>query len=429
MRARRHVDVLGIGFGPSNIATAIALGELSSPPSMLFVERKPGFAWHPGMMFDDARMQVCFLKDLVTFRNPSSPFTFIRYLHERDRLCDFANLQNFFPTRVEFSDYFHWCASAHADLVQYGFEVQSISPARDDASAFDVEIVSATGALELIRADAIIHAGGLLPRLPKNVDAGPRIFHGYRSLEVIDPVECAGATFAVIGGGQSAAEIVNYLYHSVSAAKIYAVFSQFGYVPADDSPLVNQIFDPGTVDLYFSAPAAGRRRLSDMHAATNYGVADLDLIESLFADWYGDKVKGVERIVWKRLKKLRSAAAQEDAVTITLQSVLDGSCEELNVDYLVCATGFAPADVTDLFSPSLRKRVILDEAGAPCFSREYRLRFEPDAPASIYSYDMCEETHGLSSTLISNMAVRAGEVARDIGARRKSNRALLRQRA
>ena len=62
------------------------------------------------MLIEDATMQVSFLKDLVTMRNPTSAFSFVSYLHERGRLVDFINHKTLFPLRIEFHDYLEWAA-------------------------------------------------------------------------------------------------------------------------------------------------------------------------------------------------------------------------------------------------------------------------------------------------------------------------------
>lgn len=65
-------DLIGVGFGPSNVAMAIALSEHNARVdrqegvSAHFFEQQPSFGWHRGMLIDDATMQVSFLKDLVT---------------------------------------------------------------------------------------------------------------------------------------------------------------------------------------------------------------------------------------------------------------------------------------------------------------------------------------------------------------------------
>jgi hypothetical protein len=53
------------------------------------------------MLIDDATMQVSFLKDLVTMRDPASDFSFLRYLKQRYRLVDFINHKTLFPLRAD----------------------------------------------------------------------------------------------------------------------------------------------------------------------------------------------------------------------------------------------------------------------------------------------------------------------------------------
>ena len=45
------LDIIGIGFGPSNIAVAIAHGELAPDLSALFLESRPTFGWHDTMLY------------------------------------------------------------------------------------------------------------------------------------------------------------------------------------------------------------------------------------------------------------------------------------------------------------------------------------------------------------------------------------------
>src|SRR5690606_15701519 len=124
-------DLIGIGFGPSNIALAIALeehGQRHGKVDACFIERQGGFAWHPDMLLDHAHMQISFLKDLVTPRNPSSRYSFLNYLHEKSRLQDFINLKTFFPSRHEFNDYLAWTASHFEHQCAFGESVFEVLP-------------------------------------------------------------------------------------------------------------------------------------------------------------------------------------------------------------------------------------------------------------------------------------------------------------
>src|SRR5205823_12113048 len=124
------VDVAGVGFGPSNLSIAIALQEMASPTPLTstFFEREQRFSWHRGMLIEGATMQISFLKDLATLRNPQSRYSFVAYLHARNRLSDFINNKTMLPSRVEFHDYLEWAAEPFAPIVRYGVEVTEVRP-------------------------------------------------------------------------------------------------------------------------------------------------------------------------------------------------------------------------------------------------------------------------------------------------------------
>lgn len=67
-------DMIGIGFGPANLALAVACEEaaVEQPLQHLFLETKPTFAWHPGMLIEDSLLQITVLKDFVSTRRAPS---------------------------------------------------------------------------------------------------------------------------------------------------------------------------------------------------------------------------------------------------------------------------------------------------------------------------------------------------------------------
>ena len=103
------------------------------------------------------------------------------------------------------------------------------------------------------------------------------------------PVEPPPRRFLVVGAGQSAADVTEYLHRSHPQAEVCAVFTRYGYTPADDSPFANRIFDPAAVDDYFGSPEDVKQMLVDYHRNTNYSVVDADLIEELYRRAYQEK--------------------------------------------------------------------------------------------------------------------------------------------
>ena len=112
-------DVLGIGFGPSNLALAIALQEQAQREGLdyhaLFLDKQGDYRWHGNTLVAQSELQISFLKDLVSLRNPTSPYSFVNYLHRQGRLADFINLGTFYPCRMEFNDYLRWVARQFAE--------------------------------------------------------------------------------------------------------------------------------------------------------------------------------------------------------------------------------------------------------------------------------------------------------------------------
>ncbi|KAI9821380.1 MAG: hypothetical protein M1832_003387 [Thelocarpon impressellum] len=134
-------DLICVGFGPASLAIAVALQDAltsATPPDIprlrqrspkvLFLERQRRFAWHAGMLLPGAKMQISFIKDLATLRDPRSEFTFMNYLHKNNRLVQFSNLGTFLPLRLEYEDYMRWCATAFDDAVEYGQQVLDVTP-------------------------------------------------------------------------------------------------------------------------------------------------------------------------------------------------------------------------------------------------------------------------------------------------------------
>ncbi|SFY00879.1 lysine N(6)-hydroxylase/L-ornithine N(5)-oxygenase family protein [Streptomyces atratus] len=410
-------DLIGIGFGPSNVAMAIALSEHNSgvgrqePVTAHFFEQQPGFGWHRGMLIDDATMQVSFLKDLVTLRNPASEFSFLCYLQSKGRLIDFINHKNLFPLRVEFHDYFEWAAAKVDDMVSYGHEVVSVTPFVHDGVVeyLDVTVRSEEG-LEVHRARNLVIGTGLRPLMPAGVERGDRVWHNSDLLHKVDGLEGASPQrFVVVGAGQSAAENVAYLHRRFPGAEVCAVFSRYGYSPADDSSFANRIFDPGAVDDYFSAPAGVKSRLMAYHGNTNYSVVDIDLIDDLYRQMYQEKVLGTERLRFLNVSRVSDVEETPDGVRATVKSLVTGEETHLDADVVVFATGYSPADPLGLLG-EVAGRCLRDDEGRVRVERDYRVSTDPGLRCGIYLQGGTEHTHGITTSLLSNTAIRVGEI-------------------
>ncbi|MGW4024908.1 lysine N(6)-hydroxylase/L-ornithine N(5)-oxygenase family protein [Streptomyces sp. NPDC005009] len=415
-------DLVGVGFGPANLALAIAIEEHNAHSGdaralrAAFVERQQEFGWHRGMLLAGATMQVSFLKDLATMRDPSSRFTFLRFLHERGRLADFMNQKTFFPTRIEFHEYLSWCAAGVGDRVRYGRQVHSVRAPGDGGPVDVLQVESraadgSTAASETLLARNLVIGIGLAPKLPEGVELGPRVWHNRDLLP--NSRSLTGRPhrrFAVVGAGQSAAETVEFLHREFPDAEVCAVFNRYGYSPADDSAFANRIFDPGAVDDFYTAPEEIKQSLLDYHSNTNYSVVDPDLIEQLYRTSYQEKAAGAERLRFLNTTALTAVEEREDGARLYLRPLIEGESYTLDCDAVVMATGYRPADPRSLLGP-LAEECLTDGRGRLRIGRDHRVLTTPRLRAGIYVQGAAaQHTHGITSSLLSTLAVRSGEI-------------------
>lgn len=408
------VDLLGIGFGPANLSLAIAIEETNETLpaedrlTARFIEAQPRFGWHDGMLLPGTTMQISFLKDLVSLRTPTSTYTFLNYLSERGRLSDFINLKTFFPTRQEFHDYLHWAAARVTLPVEYATRATRVDSSE---GLFHVESVvsDARSAPQALTARNIVIGTGIHPALPENVVPGARVFHNHQLLTSLANLPSRPhRRFLVIGAGQSAAEVAAYLHDTYPDAEVHASFRRFGYTPSDDTPYANRIFDPSSVDEFYTAPPGLKQRLLDYHWATNYSAVDAELIEDLYRREYDETLRGTRRLFVHNVTELENLRESPTEVTATLRDLGDRSRTPLTVDAVILATGFVPHDIRGLLGPTIDDTASF-AGDQPIVERDYRLRL-PEASGGIYLNGGVQHTHGLTSSLLSNVAIRAADI-------------------
>ena len=390
-------DVVCVGFGPANIALAVALDELWPTARVKFLERAPGPCWQPAMLIDGADIQNNPVRDLVTPRNPRSRFTFINYLHEQGRLFKHLNLPSHHPLRKEYAQYVKWVAENVPADVDYSRDVSRIAMTGDRT----VEVETTTG--EVYEGQSIVVAPGRTPFVPA-VFAGlpqPQVVHTSQYLTGIAdlPADFDG-TLAVVGASQSAVEVVLDLISRFPAARIVNVMSGFGYRLKDTSPFSEEVYFPEFVDYYYRASEEGKNRLRTQLRPTNYSAADRDVIDALYLRMYEDELDGRQRVAMRTNRMITGVDVTDGEVGISMTENITGERERLAVDRAILATGYLDLGVrdrTETLPPllaDLAGSLRVDPARGLAVGVDYRVGTEPGMPP-VYINGLCESTHGL----------------------------------
>ncbi|EAU32263.1 hypothetical protein ATEG_06879 [Aspergillus terreus NIH2624] len=434
-------DLLCVGFGPASLAIATALHDALDPclnksgvpagwqPKVAFIERQKQFAWHSGMLVPGSKMQISFIKDLATLRDPRSSFTFLNYLHQKDRLIHFTNLSTFLPARVEFEDYMRWCAAHFADLVAYGEEVVDVRPGKSDPAGAVVDYFTVTsrnvetGELTTRHARKVVLALGGRAKLPDGLPRDPRILHSSQyctALPALLPHDRAPYNIAVLGSGQSAAEIFHDLQKRYPNARTTLIMRDTAMRPSDDSPFVNEVFNPERVDKFYQLTPAERQRSLAANKATNYSVVRLELIEDIYNTMYLQRVRTPDETQWQhRILSGRKITrvehhARDRRMRLHIKPAKDaaGDAKEvLEVDALMVATGYVRNAHESLLQHVQHLRPAGQEVWTP--HRDYRVQMDAakvSGQAGIWLQGCNEQTHGLSDSLLSVLAARGGEM-------------------
>ncbi|HSR68633.1 MAG TPA: SidA/IucD/PvdA family monooxygenase [Acidobacteriota bacterium] len=416
------LDFVGVGFGPSNLALAVAAREAEAGRKGLFFERNSKFQWHPGMMIEGATMRIPFLKDLATLRNPSSPYTFLQYAKARGRLERFVNLTDFYPTRLEYNDYLGWVAEAFAEQVQYGTEVTRVSLLTRKGETvpwcFCVEVTkTATGDTAQHLAQNIVYAPGGRPRIPSGTACcSDRVVHSSRFLPHFPRQfedHRRSYDFAVVGGGQSAGEILEYLHQRYPRASIHMLISGSAPRPTDDSPFVNEHFSSRHADAFRNYSPEKRAAILRELRTTNYGVIELSLLENLYRSSYLDEVKGRQRLYIHPFSRVQAIQAGEEKVRLTVDAKYGASPSSMSFDGVVLSTGYDRSLDPEIFAevlPLCKK----DSQGRLLLSRRHRLQTDPEMGCGLYAQGLGESSFGIGETLMSLLPFRAREIFADI---------------
>ncbi|MZD56775.1 SidA/IucD/PvdA family monooxygenase [Streptomyces sp. SID5606] len=399
-------DLIGIGIGPANLSLA-ALSEPITEVRSQFLDSKPEFRWHPGLMLPDSQLTVTYFRDLVTLVDPRSKFSFLNFLVESGRAFRFLEANGLSCSRREFEQYYQW-AAAQLPSLRWGKRVESVF-LTDDGFRITTEGGDASTARNLVLGT------GAEPRLPNFAKAfeGERVVHS-SNLTVTRP-EWKGRRVLVVGSGQSGAEVVHHILSDDNRlpSSLTWTSSHIGFQPLDDSPFTNEWFSPNFVGYFNGLPAARRAEIvREQHSAGGDGVTD-ELLGSVYRRLYHlDHV--LRSDMAHRLLACRRAVGLERSgseVVVDLRDVNRGDVERLPVDLVIFCTGYHNP-IPEYLKPIQDKLSIED--GTFLVRPDYSVEVDGPEDLRIYVQGFAESSHGINDTLLSLASWRSAGIVNSV---------------
>ncbi|GAA1515778.1 lysine N(6)-hydroxylase/L-ornithine N(5)-oxygenase family protein [Brevibacterium permense] len=426
-------DILGVGIGPFGLGLA-ALSEPLDDVDAIFLDQRPEFRWHPGMMIEGSTIQVPFLADLVTMADPTSPYSFLNFLKERKRLYPFYIRESFYPLRAEFDEYCRWVA-AQLETLRWNRRVVSVT--RDDGVYTALaEVADDSGSIlttETYRARHLVLGVGTQPVLPPALQglgggaagpdgaadspaAGPLIhaadspsagpdgaadspaagplIHAADYLENREALLDSGA-ITIIGSGQSAAEIYRDLVDDAEdrGVRLDWVTRSPRFFPMEYTKLTLEMTSPEYTDHFRALPDELRERVGREQRTLYKGIS-ADLVDDIHDTLYRLS-RGGRQLLTNLVSEAELESADIDPISGEYllgfrNTALDKTFTRRSGS-VVAATGYK-SQVPDFLAP-LGDDMRLDSRGRLDVSRHYTINDE----GTIHVLNGEEHTHGVTA--------------------------------
>jgi lysine N6-hydroxylase len=401
-------DALGVGVGPFNLSVA-ALADGLPKLRLRFFEQRKEFHWHPGLLFPEATIQVSFLKDLVTLADPTNRYSFLNFLFQKGRLYRFLNVNFGRVSRMEFNQYLRWVCDSLPSL-EFGRGVSEVS--------FEGDSLQVDLGDRLLKTHNVILGSGLTHLIPPcaRPHMCERVFHSSKFLRSAS--QTAGRRTAVIGGGQTGAEVINHLLsqRSQGPRQLYWITRRRNFLPLDESPFTNELFTPNYSNYFFQlAPTLKAILLAEQKLASD-GICH-ELLQQIYQRLYEMELldNGAQRCQLLPDMELKGmeyvGGAAEGPWRLMVKSNLSGKVSELEADVVVLCTGYEyqmPAYLEPLQGRIRR------EHGGYVLREDFSIEWDGPSEQKIYVQNAARHSRGVADPNLSLMAWRGAKILNSI---------------
>jgi len=433
------LDVIGIGVGPFNLSLAALLTK--TDVTAKFFEQKAEFNWHKGMILPSTTLQVPFMADLVTLIDPTSPYSFLNYLHTQHRLLKFYFLEEFKIYRKEYNHYCQWVAE---QLDSLSFDAAVVDVAFDDGNDGFVVTVSEQGTQNTYHAKNLVIGTGTQATLPPSLQnvakqAPNRCMHSAHFADNFDLDSLNNASsldlnstktdnkltkILVLGSGQSSAEVYRTLFdqqfdgddstNDNPKFQLDWMTRSAGFFPMEYSPLGLEHFSPAYTDYFYQLDASTKSQVTAKQDLLYKGMG-FETIRDIYHRLYERSITNQD-LHSTLLSNSEVVEAKLTEPTNTIK--LLGRQREQNQDFIaeydcvIAGTGYRYGLPECL--NTLLPAIVHDEFEQPIIDRDYALKYvlthqkDNATDGKIFVQNQEVHTHGVGAPDLGLGAYRAG---------------------
>ncbi|MCM3769313.1 lysine N(6)-hydroxylase/L-ornithine N(5)-oxygenase family protein [Priestia aryabhattai] len=393
MEQRDILDVIGVGVGPFNLGLAALIDKTDCTYKCF--EQKDEFNWHPGMLLEGTTLQVPFMADVVTMVDPKSPYTFLNYLHEHERLYQFYFFEKFHIPRNEYNHYCRWVASQLGGL-EFNSTVKEVKM-HEDAKPFYEVTVEKEGKLHTYYSYHLVTGVGTQPVVPRDFQSvASDTFYHSAHYKMNREQTLQAKSITVIGSGQSAAEIVYDLLQQQPQFeyKLNWYTRSKGFYPMEYSKLGLEHFSPDYTRYFYRLDEEKKESVLRNQALLYKGIS-FETIGDIYDLIYERTIGGKELpLTMRALTELAGVEKMNDTHLLTLHQYEQDTFEKEESEVVIMATGYHANEPA--FIEGIKEHLLFDEKGQLKISESYQVEMKKKgAPLFVQNGEL--HTHGVGA--------------------------------
>ncbi len=432
------LDIIGIGVGPFNLSLAALLTK--TDVTAKFFEQKAEFNWHKGMILPSTTLQVPFMADLVTLIDPTSPYSFLNYLHTQHRLLKFYFLEEFKIYRKEYNHYCQWVAGQLASL---SFDAAVIDVAFNDSNDGFVVTVCEQGIQNTYHAKNLVIGTGTQATLPPSLQdiakkAPHRCMHTAHFADNFDldslnassldlnstKTEDKLTKVLVLGSGQSSAEVYRTLFdqqfdgddstNDDPKFQLDWMTRSAGFFPMEYSPLGLEHFSPAYTDYFYHLDSATKSEVAAKQDLLYKGMG-FETIKGIYHRLYERSItnQNLHSTLISNCEVNQATLFESpDTIRLTMRQHEQNQTFMADYDCVIAGTGYRYGlpKCLDTLMPAIAH----DESEQPIIDRDYALKYvltdhkDIARDGKIFVQNQEVHTHGVGAPDLGLGAYRAG---------------------
>lgn len=389
-------DIIGVGIGPFNLGLAALLAPVTEI-NALFLEQKPKFQWHSGLLLEGTSIQVPFLADLVTMADPCSRFSFLSYLQAQSRLYQFYFWEQFHIPRREYNHYCQWVAE-QLPSCRFGERVEAISW-QEKSGDFEVKTRNlASNNLSTYYCKNLVLGVGSVPRVLSCFQnfLSEAVFHSAEFIQRRDRCR-QSESITVIGSGQSAAEV---FYELLQEQETYGYRLEWhtrskGFFPMEYSKLGLEHFSPDYIHYFHGlSPEKRDRALAEQNLL--YKGISFSTIANIYDLMYERSIAGKQlNVRLLPLVEVKEVDKVGDRYQLGYRHLHQDERFTHETDCIILATGYHHAIPKCI--DGISSLVQWDDQGRYVVNLDYRLALTQNIPNQIFVQNGELHTHGVGA--------------------------------